>query len=89
MIRRAERKRKSPMRIKKEAKKRYTVRLLSFRARTAQRAPIITKRNYRSTESREIPVRVPRRKAMPVIMVTRPAAKTRWAATRRKRYIYF
>jgi hypothetical protein len=83
MILRADKKRKNPTNIKKAAKKRYRERLLSFIANTAQPDPRITKKKANKTETREVPARCPRRKALPKNMSKRPIIKTNQAMTRR------
>ena len=59
-------------------------------ARTAQPIPIITKKKDRSTDMREIPARLPKRKALPRNISKSPKIKTKRAVSRlpKKETIY-
>ena len=72
----ADKNKKSPIKIKKDAKKRYVARLFSFIAKTAQKAPIITNKKDCNIENPEIPLIDPKRKPIPRIINSRPAKKT-------------
>jgi hypothetical protein len=80
---REERKRKNPTWRKNAAKNRYRDRLFNLMARTAQMAPIITKKKALSMEKRVIPWRVPRRKALPRNISRSPVINARRAAALR------
>jgi hypothetical protein len=83
MIFRAARNRKKPTSIKKAARKRYRERLLSFIAKTAQPEPKMTKKKATKTDIREVPVRFPRRNALPRNISRNPIIKTSRATVRR------
>jgi hypothetical protein len=83
MIFRAARNKKKPTSIKNAARKRYRERLLSFMAKTAQPEPKITKKKATKTDIREVPVRFPRRNALPRNIRRNPIIKISRATVRR------